>query len=90
MKIWPSRVIVIGGIRTREVDESAIEFLQRSEILASSVKSGSAGSMVSTAPFEEPADGQRAHCTDNHANHAYERIHKSTLRAGLNDRYGDT
>ena len=91
MKLWPSRVIVIAGVRTREVDESAIEFLQRPENLASSVKPGSAGSMVSTAPFEKPADGQRAHCTDNDANHPYKRIHKNlNLRADLNHRHADT
>lgn len=90
MQLWPSRTVVIGGVRTREVNESAIEFLQRPQNLTSGVKPGPAGSMVSTAPFEKPADGQRTRYADNDADHAYKRIHRSTLRAGLKDRHADT
>lgn len=90
MKLWPSRAVVIRGVSTREVNESAIEFLQRPQNLASGVKPCSAGSIVSTTPFKEPADGQRTCYTDNDADKPYKRIHKSTLRASLKNRHAET
>ena len=90
MKLWPSRAVVIGGVSTRKVNESAIEFLQRPQDFTSGVKPGSASRMVSTTPFEKPADGQRTRYADNDADHAHKRIHKNTLRDVLKDRRADT